>query len=64
MLCIHAVWRDNDRGKNGWEQKWPKIYMAGLMLLDLTDPCKIVGFCDQPLLAPSAWYENWQECAG
>lgn len=58
LTTFHGVWRDNARGKNGWEDKWPKIYMAGLMLLDIAEPCRIIGFCDKPLLAPSAWYET------
>jgi beta-1,4-mannooligosaccharide/beta-1,4-mannosyl-N-acetylglucosamine phosphorylase len=58
LTTFHAVWRDNTRGKNGWEPEWTKIYMAGLMLLDLENPYKIIGFCDQPLLAPTAWYET------
>ncbi|MBT3294844.1 MAG: glycosidase [Verrucomicrobia bacterium] len=58
LTTFHAVWRDNERGRNGWESQWPKIYMAGLMLLDIDNPCKIIGFCDQPLLAPTAWYET------
>lgn len=58
LTTFHAVWRDNDRGRNGWDSTWPKIYMAGLMRLDIDNPFKIVGFCDQPLLAPAAWYET------
>jgi len=58
LTTFHAVWRDNDRGKNGWEEKWPKIYMAGIMLLDIDEPYRIIGFCDKPLLAPSVWYET------
>ncbi len=58
LATFHGVWRDDNRGRNGWEEKWPKIYMAGLMLLDLDEPYRIIGFCDQPLLAPTAWYET------
>ncbi len=61
LTTFHGVWRDNGRGRNGWEGKWPKIYMAGLMLLDLDDPYRIIGFCDKPLLAPSAWYETGRD---
>jgi beta-1,4-mannooligosaccharide/beta-1,4-mannosyl-N-acetylglucosamine phosphorylase len=57
-LCvIHTVDRDNSRGKNGWEDKWPKRYCAGLMLLDLKDPSKVIGYSREPLLAPEAEYE-------
>lgn len=58
LTTFHGVWRDDSRGKNGWEDQWPKIYSAGLMLMDLNDPSKIIGFCNQPLLAPEAWYET------
>lgn len=52
LTTFHAVWRDNSRGKNGWEAQWPKIYRAGLMLLDIDDPSRIIGFCADPLLEP------------
>lgn len=58
LTTFHAVWRDNNRGKNGWEEKWPKIYMAGLMLLKLDEPYRIIGFSEEPLLAPTVWYET------
>lgn len=58
LTTFHAVWRDKNRGKNGWESKWPKIYCAGLMLLDIKEPYKIIGFCDKPLLSPAVWYET------
>ena len=28
------------------------------MLLNLENPYKIVGICEEPLLAPTAWYET------
>lgn len=58
LTTFHAVWRDNARGKHGWETQWPKIYRAGIMLTDLEQPWRIVGFCPRPLLAPEAWYET------
>jgi beta-1,4-mannooligosaccharide/beta-1,4-mannosyl-N-acetylglucosamine phosphorylase len=58
LTTFHGVWQDDTRGKNGWEEKWSKIYMAGLMLMDLDEPWKIIGFSDKPLLAPEAWYET------
>ena len=61
LTTFHAVWRDNSRGKNGWEPVWPKVYMAGLMLMDLDNPWKIIGFCDQPLLVPTTWYETGRD---
>ena len=50
-LC-HAVDRDDSRGKNGWEQKWQNRYTAGLLLLDLNDPSRVIGKSREPLLAP------------
>lgn len=59
LATFHGVWRDDEgRWKNGWEDLWPKIYSAGLMLLDLENPARIIGICPQPLLAPEAWYET------
>jgi len=43
--------------KNGWERKWKKVYCAGIMLLDLEDPSKVLGICKEPLLMPEASYE-------
>ncbi|HEV7298614.1 MAG TPA: glycoside hydrolase family 130 protein [Tepidisphaeraceae bacterium] len=58
LTTVHTVDRDNDRGKNGWEAKWQKRYCAGLMLLDLHEPWKIVGLSRQPLLAPENQWER------
>jgi len=52
LTLIHAVDLDTSRGKNGWEQKWQKRYTAGLMLLDLDNPAKVISFYDKPLIAP------------
>lgn len=57
LTTFHAVDRDDTRGKNGWEEKWPKRYTAGIMLLDLEQPWKVIGLSDLPLLAPEAPYE-------
>ena len=58
LTTFHAVWRDDSRGKHGWEKKWPKIYSAGLMLTDLEDPSRILGRLRTPLLAPETEYET------
>ena len=52
LTLFHAVDRDDARGKNGWEATWKKRYTAGLMLLDLQDPSKVLALYDKPLLAP------------
>ncbi|NUP99396.1 MAG: glycoside hydrolase family 130 protein [Armatimonadetes bacterium] len=57
LTTFHAVDIDPARGKHGWEPKWTKRYTAGIMLLDLADPYRIVGYSRQPLLAPEAPYE-------
>ncbi|CAG7648583.1 glycoside hydrolase family 130 protein [Paenibacillus allorhizosphaerae] len=57
LTTFHAVDIDAARGKNGWEAAWKKRYCAGIMLLDLENPDKIVGLYKEPLLAPEAAYE-------
>src|SRR5690606_2871971 len=57
LTLFHAVDIDRSRGKNGWEEKWQKRYTAGIMLLDLDDPRRIVGISAAPLLVPEASYE-------
>ena len=57
-LCIfHAVDVDPARGKNGWEPTWKKRYCAGVALLDLHEPWKVLGMSKAPLIAPEAPYE-------
>lgn len=57
LILFHTVDIDRTRGKNGWEEKWQKRYCAGVMLLDLKDPSKIIGMYREPLLAPETGYE-------
>jgi beta-1,4-mannooligosaccharide/beta-1,4-mannosyl-N-acetylglucosamine phosphorylase len=57
LTAFHAVDLDPSRGKNGWEKAWRKRYTAGIMLLDLNDPRKVIGMSKEPLLAPEAPYE-------
>jgi len=58
LTTFHAVDIDPSRGKNGWEAAWKKRYTAGVMLLDLDEPRRVVGLCRRPLLAPEAPYET------
>ena len=59
LTTFHAVDRDAaNRGKNGWETKWDKRYTAGIMLLDLNDPTKVIGMSKAPLLAPELPFET------
>lgn len=58
LTTFHAVDLDPERGKNGWESSWKKRYTAGLMMLDLDNPKKIIGLYKEPLLAPEVRYET------
>ena len=58
LTTFHAVDLDRSRGKNGWEDAWKKRYTAGIMLLDLDNPSRIIGMSKSPLLAPEASYET------
>lgn len=57
LTLFHTVDIDRTRGKNGWEERWQKRYCAGVMLLDLEDPGKIVGLYKEPLIAPETRWE-------
>ncbi len=57
LTTFHAVDTDPSRGKNGWEPFWRKRYTAGVMLLDLENPYKVIGLYREPLLVPEAPYE-------
>jgi beta-1,4-mannooligosaccharide/beta-1,4-mannosyl-N-acetylglucosamine phosphorylase len=58
LTTFHAVDLDPERGKNGWEKSWKKRYCAGIMLLDLEDPTKVIGMSKAPLIAPETDYET------
>ena len=57
LTAFHAV-RAVPPKKNGWEDTWGKEYYAGIMMLDLKDPKKVIGLYEEPLLAPEADYET------
>lgn len=57
LTTFHSVDIDPNRGKNGWEDRWQKRYCAGIMLLDLEDPSRVIGMSKLPLIAPEAEYE-------
>lgn len=57
LTTFHAVDLDPARGKHGWEPTWKKRYTAGIMLLDLVNPKRIIGMSKSPLLVPEASYE-------
>lgn len=58
-LCsFHGVWKDPERRLRGWEPAgWFKTYHAGLMLLDLENPSRVLGMMRTPLIEPVADYE-------
>lgn len=58
LTLFHAVDRDPQRGKNGWEERWQKRYTIGIMLLDLEKPQNVVGMSKQPLMVPELDYER------
>lgn len=58
LTTFHSVDIDPARGKNGWEDSWKKRYCAGIMLLDLKDPSKVIGMSKEPLIAPEIIYEK------
>ncbi len=58
LTTFHAVDKDSSRGKNGWESSWQKRYCAGIMLLDLNNPAKVIGMSKLPLIAPENYYET------
>jgi len=58
LVTLHAVWRAPSRNLGGWERSWHKTYYAGLMLLDLENPAKVIGVSRQPLIVPEASYER------
>ena len=57
LTIFHAVDKDYTRGKNGWEDKWQKRYVIGIMLLDLNDPSKVIGMSKKPLMVPETDFE-------
>ena len=58
LTLFHAVDIDDTRDKNGWEKTWKKRYCAGIMLLDLNDPSKVIGMSKLPLIAPETYHET------
>lgn len=57
LTIFHAVDIDKTRGKRGWDAVWQKRYTAGVMLLDLEQPHRVIGLSREPLIAPEVPYE-------
>ena len=56
LTTFHAV-ANHGRDLLTWEKQWHKEYYAGLMLLDLDDPSRILGIAPEPLIAAETDYE-------
>ena len=57
LTIFHASDFDSSRERNGYERVWQKRYSAGIMLLDLNNPGKVIGMSKLPLISPEAPYE-------
>lgn len=56
LATIHAV-RYTEHELYSWHGGWNKEYCAGLMLLDLEDPSKVIGLSRNPIIPPVEDYE-------
>lgn len=57
LTFFHGVYKHAERELPAWHGGWRKEYMAGLMLLDLDEPWRVVGMCPEPVLVPESDYE-------
>lgn len=58
LTLFHAVDVGKEgRGQSEWEIKWNKRYTAGIMLLDLEDPYRVIGMSKEPLIVPELAHE-------
>ncbi len=55
LTTIHAVDENPEYELNTWHphNPWRKRYMAGLVLLDLNEPWKIIGMAPEPIIDPN-----------
>ncbi len=59
LTLFHAVDMELEgRGQTEWDLNWNKRYTAGVMLLDLEDPAKVIGMSKEPLIVPDMPYES------
>ncbi|MCR5485226.1 MAG: glycoside hydrolase family 130 protein [Clostridiales bacterium] len=58
LTTFHAVRRFPGRGKNGWQDSWDKEYYAGVALLDIEDPSKVIGIGKKPLIVSDRDFET------
>ncbi len=65
LTTFHAVWKDPERVFDAWEDGWIKEYRAGILLLDLDEPWRVVAMGPGPILAPSPEYPyEWRGFRG
>lgn len=58
LALFHYVHKDEQRVLKGWEpQPWTKLYGAGVMLLDLAEPWRVIGLSREPVMVPETAYE-------
>ncbi|MFB3892425.1 MAG: glycoside hydrolase family 130 protein [Phycisphaerae bacterium] len=57
LALYHGVTLDPNRPGCGWSGTWSKLYRAGVMLLDLDEPHRIIGISKEPVLVPDQPYE-------
>ena len=59
LTLFHAVDKELEgRGQGEWDKAWNKRYTAGVMLLDLENPSKVIGMSKDPLIVPDMPYES------
>jgi len=58
LTLFHGVFKSDVQEKFGWGDHWDKCYCAGIMLLDLEDPSKVIGLSREPLIAPETVWET------
>ncbi|QYY37268.1 glycoside hydrolase family 130 protein [Ruficoccus sp. ZRK36] len=59
LAAFHAVIKNENKPLCGWSpEPWTKEYVAGLMLLDLEKPYKVIGMSQTPLLTSEESYET------
>jgi len=59
LTIFHAVDKEEEgRGQTEWDLNWNKRYTAGIMLLDLNDPSRVIGMSKLPLIVPDMPYES------
>jgi len=56
LTLFHAVDKDEKRVFESWHGRWIKRYTAGVMLLDLADPPRVVGLARRPVMVPEPAY--------